>query len=138
MNVFPELAVLPVVTDSPVIEAGLPNLADEAKFLLGAEGKSALDQLHGFFYRVGWSKDQMNVVRHDDKIMEQILSLISIAEENIQEQTGHPVGLEHRHFLIAGGGDEVTAQAGISSIWNGHNLTSAAEAALHLGSLMQA
>ena len=70
----------------------------------------------------------MNMVRHNHKLMQQIFPLIAIAEQNIQEQPSHSVRLEHAHFLITGGGEKVRTQAGVSPIWNGQNLTSAAEA----------
>ena len=109
MNVLPKLAILRHIPHTPIIETVFPYLALKAEFLLGSKGKPSFDELHGFLNCVGSSQQQVNMIRHDDKLMEQVFPLIAIAEQNIQEQPCHLVGLEHGHFLVAGGGEEVTA-----------------------------
>src|SRR5882724_697935 len=83
VDVLPKLAVLLPVPNAPIIEAGLPNLATVAQLFPGAIREPTLDELHCSLDRVGWSKEQMNMVWHDHKLMQQVFPLVSIAEEHV-------------------------------------------------------
>jgi hypothetical protein len=45
VDVFPEALILARITHPAVMEASLPNLTRETQFLLGAIGKTSLDEL---------------------------------------------------------------------------------------------
>ena len=85
MNVLAKLAIFPEIPDAPIIETTLPNLSCVAQFSFSAKGEAALNQLHGFLDRIRGSEYEVNMVRHDYELMQQIFSLISITEQNFQQ-----------------------------------------------------
>lgn len=65
----------------------LPNRRMEAQFSSGAKRKSAFDQLQGSFdghIRIE-SNQNVEVIRHDNKLMHEVLQIISVMEQHINE-----------------------------------------------------
>ena len=62
----------------------------------------------------------MEMVRHDDKFMQQILSLPTIVKEDVEKETSHSVRLKNVLLLECGSGDEVATVSGIASTGSGH------------------
>jgi hypothetical protein len=71
-----EFLVLKRVSDPPIQEAWLPYISFDFQVLIQLKRKSSLDQLHGPFQGdSSGSNDQVKMVRHDNKFMQQILFL---------------------------------------------------------------
>ncbi len=110
MDVFPEFKILIPVADAAVVITGCPNLARETEFFLGAKGKAAFDELHTLFQGLGRGEKKMEMIRHEHEFVQFIFSLIAIVKKDIEEETSHSVGLEHRLSLGACGSEKVGIQ----------------------------
>ena len=62
----------------------------------------------------------MEVVGHDYKLMQEIFFLLAVVEHDIQQQGGHPVGLQQLLLLKCAGSDEICAVSSVASVGNGH------------------
>jgi len=69
----------------------LPYQKPMRQFLLGTEGKSAFDVLTGFFQRYVCRRcdNQMEMVRHNHKLMQKVAALATIVLKNIEKQACH-------------------------------------------------
>jgi hypothetical protein len=54
------------IPDAVIGKSRLPNLSMALQFSFSAKRKTALNELHRFFDRLGWSDEQMQMVGHDD------------------------------------------------------------------------
>ena len=136
-NIFTEGKTLIGIPDAPVIVTRLPDLVDEAKFLLCSIGETTLDQLHGSFQGRQRSHEQMKMIWHHGKFMEQVITLLPIVEENVNEELGHPIGLQETSFLKRRGRDEIASVSGRASRWCSHKAPRRLKAASLLASLSQ-
>ena len=86
-----------LIRNSNVRKTSLPNFAIESEFLLGTVRKSALDQLHSAFDRRAGRNFQQRVkmIPHDDELMHYELSRRRVLPQNIDQQFGHVLRLEH-------------------------------------------
>lgn len=67
------------VSHAPIMKASLPNLAPKTQLLCSSKRETALNQSYSSFDSdSGGSQQEMDVVRHDDKLMQQILFLFSV------------------------------------------------------------
>jgi hypothetical protein len=104
----------------------------ESQFSFGSKRKSAFDQLHRSFQRFTRTNQQMEMVWHHDKLMQQILPSRTILKENVEKEAGHSLGLKNIALLKCGGSDEVATVSSIAAPGSGHGKgTSAAQAAHH-------
>jgi hypothetical protein len=87
-----------------LFEASFPYV--EGAFEL--EGKSSLDELHGFFKRDVFSgrQEQVDVVGHDDVCVEFEAALLTIVLKSAQEKFGVAFGLEDAAAIGGDGGCE--------------------------------
>ena len=120
MNVAAECAVLFPVSYPPIIEALRPDLACESNFFLCSKGKPAFDELQRPLQAQSWREQQVKMIGHQDKFMEEIFLLSAVAKQDVHKQIGHPVGLKQTVFLEGGGSDEVSAVSSVASVWSGH------------------
>jgi hypothetical protein len=84
------------ISDEHIGESALPNLSFKPECLVGPERKIALDQMHGSFNAQGAGKchKEMNMIWHDDEIVDSKLSSLYIGPKNFDEEICHPLGLE--------------------------------------------
>lgn len=117
MDVAAECAVLFPISHPPIIAALLPYLAGETSLPLCPKGKSTFDELQRPFQTQSWRDQQMKMIGHQHKFMQQVLFLSPIAKQNLHKESCHPVGLKYVLFLKCGSRDEVRAVSGIASVW---------------------
>jgi hypothetical protein len=86
----------------------LPYQRPERQFPLDPEGKSAFDVLTGFFQRdVRRGRDnQMEVVRHNHELMQEVAALATIVLHNVKKQARHFLFSEEGMASVRDGGDE--------------------------------
>jgi hypothetical protein len=84
------------VVDAMVGEAPLPDFACVAVLALHSKREAALDELHGFFEgHVGrGGQEQVNVIGHDDEVVEGESSGTNRGAENVDEEYGVALRLE--------------------------------------------
>src|SRR5581483_2332993 len=95
-NVLSKSEIFSCTPYPPIIEAGLPNLMQESQCFSCPKRKTALDELHCSFQRFPRSDEQMKVVRHHDKLMQQISSFCTIVKEDVDKEASHPVRLTRK------------------------------------------
>src|SRR5438067_7648755 len=91
---------------TPIIEARLPNLMHESQFSLCPKRKSALDQLDRSLQRFPRTNQQMEMVWHHHKLVQEILSPGPIVKQDIEKEPRHSVGLKNIALLKCRAGDE--------------------------------
>ena len=124
------LLVFERVPDPRVQKTWLPYVFFGSQVLIELERKSSLDTLYRPFQRdFGWSDDQVEMFRHDNKLMQKILLLFSVIHHNFNEEPGNLFHLEEAFSLKHIGSDKVGGfYCCSSSIRNRQKVTSAAEA----------
>ena len=71
----------------PVHKTWLPYISFGFQVLIELERESALGKLHGPLQsNLAGSEDQVDVIWHDNKFMQQIFSLSSIVQQNFNKQ----------------------------------------------------
>lgn len=85
--------------DPTIVVTRLSDLMHDAKFSPCPERESTFDQLHGSLQSHDRSDEEMEMIRHDHKVMEQKFTLVSVMEENVNKKLPHPVRLEKISFL---------------------------------------
>jgi hypothetical protein len=102
--------------DLALIEAAHPH----AQLAFQAKGEAALDELHGLFKRNVWSWRNQNVemVGHDDKGMQQESTLTAVIEDGLLQQFRGGGHLEDAAALCRHSGYEIRA----SFLWRGPHL----------------
>jgi hypothetical protein len=128
-DVIFEFLVFEGVSDPPVKKTWLPYVLFDSEVLIELERESSLDTLHGPFQRdFGWSDDQVEMFRHDNKLMQKILFLCSVIHQDFNEEPGNLLHLEEAFSLEHVGSDKVGGFSCSSSMRNRQKVTSAAEA----------
>jgi len=102
---------LPVIaiTNSPIVEADLPDF----HFLIAGVADSirapALDELHGFFEArcSVWSEQEVQMVGHDDEFVHEVCASLTIMKESFNQDFGIFGDLEDGAALPAFCGDKV-------------------------------
>ena len=118
-DVIFELLVFERISDPPVHEAWLPYVSFGFQVFIELERESSLDQLHGPFQRDScWGNDQMEMVRHDNKLMQKILFLCSVVQHDFNEEPGNLLHLEKALSLKHIGRDKVGGFSCSSSMRN--------------------
>src|SRR5208282_5199949 len=86
------------VNNTHVRESTLPNLAQESKLALSAKRKSTFDQLHCLFEaHIALNRKQdVNVVWHDNEIMNLEFSGPNVVSEYVDQKFGHAHSLKER------------------------------------------
>jgi hypothetical protein len=110
---------------------------DESKFLPRTIRKATFDQLYGSLQRRKRRDQQMKMIWHNRKFVEQIFSLLSIVEENVNEQLGHSIRLQNASLLECRSRNEVTSVSGGAAKWCGHDAPRRLKAAQSVVSLSQ-
>jgi hypothetical protein len=82
--------------------------------------ETAFDQLHCSFQRFTWSDQQMEMIWHHDKLMQQIFFMQTIVMKDIDEEASHSVGLKDVALLKCRSGDEVATASGIPAAGSRH------------------
>ena len=93
------------VTNSVVGESFLPNLPLPAKFFLRPIGEAALDVLHGSLQTLKRRQEQMNMVWHQDILVQQIRTPVIF--QHLQEEVCPSLVTEKRFALRSLRSDEV-------------------------------
>src|SRR5207247_10155099 len=78
-------ALLRQIPDPPVIKALFPDLTSKDSFLLRPVRKTAFDELQRSLQSDNRSKQQMKMVWHDYKFMQQIFALCTIVEQDFHQ-----------------------------------------------------
>jgi hypothetical protein len=81
MNVLAEPTVFVQISDAPVIVAWLPDFSHKPQFLPGSVREPALDKLQGSLKCFSRGDQQMKVIRHKDKLVQQISLLLAVVKE---------------------------------------------------------
>src|SRR5882757_4497921 len=86
------------VPNAMIHKTCLPYFKGEMKFPFGAKEEAALDELQSLFQRYFRCRGQkqMEVIRHNHKLMQQKASLSPILRKNIHQKDSHAIGLEKR------------------------------------------
>jgi len=87
-------------------KSALPDLQIRPELLLCAMRESTFDELHGPFERYFRGNQKMEVIGHEDKLVEQI-SFGLVGEKSFEEQASPGLRLENGSALPRLGGDEV-------------------------------
>jgi hypothetical protein len=66
------------VANAVVREPDLPDLATPLQLALGAEGKAAFDELDSRFHCRRWTHEQVDMVGHDDEVMQASLGKVMV------------------------------------------------------------
>jgi hypothetical protein len=112
MDVFTMLLIVLCIANPMVSKAFfLPYERPECQFLPDPEGKSAFDVLTDFFQRdVSRGRDdQMEVVRHNHKLMQEIAALATIVLKDVEKQSCHFLFPEKRTPSVRDGRDKKCA-----------------------------
>lgn len=93
-------------------KSALPDLSQVPQFFLQAVGESALDELHGPFNgRIACDREQqMQVVRHDDEIVQLEFSRRNVGTQHVDQQQGIALRLEQGPPHAGGCGGEKRAR----------------------------
>ena len=119
MDVCPHPGILHRVPHAMIVIAALPDLSDIPAFSLRAEGEASFDALHRALKRFQSIYEQMNVIRHDDELMQRIF-LAAVIIKNFKEQLCDPIRLQQVSMLECRCGDEVCGCACPAAMRNGH------------------
>ncbi len=126
------MAALHIFVEIPepsIAEALLPDAELSSSCLLQLMRKAALDVLHrALDGNLVGSQDEVDMIRHDDKLMQEIFLLRGISVENPQKQLGGSICLQQALPAGALGRDKVCSEV-VNSRWLQIN-TSAAKAEL--------
>src|SRR5437764_14874516 len=87
---------------------------------LFAKSKASLDQLHRSLQRFPRTNQQMEMVWHHHKLVQEILSPGPIVKQDIEKEPRHSVGLKNIALLKCRAGDEVATGSGIAAARSGH------------------
>jgi hypothetical protein len=89
----------------------LPYERSERQFSLGTEGISAFDVLTGLFQRDVFRRrdDQVEVVRHNHELMQEVAALATIVLHNVKKQACHFLFFEKWTPSVRDGRDEKRA-----------------------------
>jgi hypothetical protein len=91
-----------------------------SKFSFLPKKKNRLVQLHRSFQRFPQTIQQVEMVLHHDKLMQQILSFCPIMKQEIEKEPGHSVTLKDIALLKCRRSDEVSTVSGIAAPGSGH------------------
>ena len=82
------------VANAVIYETRLPYFKSKMNFPFRAIGETALDEWQCFFQRDVRSRRQqkMEVIGHDDKVMQEQAPLLTILRQNIHQQLRHAIG----------------------------------------------
>ena len=87
MDVLPMVLIIRSIANAVVVESPLPYLAGKIRFFAAAVGKAAFDELNRAFHRnldIG-RQNEMCVVRHDYKFVEEKFLLRSICKHRVHK-----------------------------------------------------
>src|SRR5689334_6462501 len=88
-DVILELLVFQRISQSPVQKARLPDHSLSLQLLVQLKRKPTLDKLHSSLQSdFSWGQDQMEMVGHDHKLVQQVLLLRSVIQQNLNEEAG--------------------------------------------------
>ncbi len=96
MNVNLMLAKTSIVRDPHIRKSPLPYFPLKSQFPLCSEGETAFDQLHRHLKTgvTGHSQKNVNMIRHDDEVVDGELSGLHIGAQNLNEEIRHALSLE--------------------------------------------
>jgi len=102
-------------------KAPLPDFHFRSGLLHEPMGKSTFNKLHSSFQRDrGFRRDeQMEVIRHNDELIELEDSAIAIVKECVEEESGGPVRTKERSPFPSNGCDEERALGKIIHLHSG-------------------
>jgi hypothetical protein len=99
-NIVLKFLILERVSHSPVQKAGLPNLSLSLQILVKLKRKAALYKLRGSFQSDSpWRQDQVEMVQHHNKFVQQVFLLHSVIQQNLNEETRDLLNLKETSFL---------------------------------------
>jgi len=102
VDVLAESFILQHIAHATVVKTVFPDVSAITEFFPGSVGESALDKLHRFFQSLVGSQEEMEMIRHEHKFMEQEFALISVVSQYFQKELRHAVGLKDADLLISG------------------------------------
>ena len=113
------LLVFERVSDPPVNKAWLPYVFFDFQVLIELKRESSLGTLHGPFQRdFGWSNDQVEMVRHDNELMQKVLFLCSVIHHDFNEEPRNLLHLEETFSVEHIGSNKICGFSCFSSIRN--------------------
>jgi len=91
MHVFCKALVVGELSDSSIFKAGLPDFTDKSQLFVHPMREPAFDELDSLFQSVFFrgSEEQMKVVGHDHKFMQEVFPLLPI-NLGVLQSTGLP------------------------------------------------
>jgi hypothetical protein len=92
----------------------------KSQFSFCPKRKTAFDQLHRSLQRFPRTNQQMEMVWHYDKVMQQVLSSPPIVQQDFDKEPSHSLGLKDIALLKCGASDEVATVSGIATLGSGH------------------
>src|ERR1700684_2293443 len=92
------MLVILCVANTMIHETFLPYLKRKLKFPLGAKGETTLNELQCLLQRNIRCRglQQMEMIGHDHKFMQQKSPLSTILRKHINQKLSHAIGLEKR------------------------------------------
>ena len=111
-NVLGLCNVILGVSDGPLMKSGLPDLHGVTPDLVNLVRAAAFDQLQRLFQRrrIAWRQEQVKVVWHYDKLVQEIGALVVAGDEASRDNVGHLGNAEERAVLPGLCGYEVGAR----------------------------
>ena len=103
-----------IISHLNVGKSALPYPSLEAKFPFCAIGEIAFDELYRLFNRhvIADRDEQVNMVPHDDKIVNLELTFAYVTAKHVREQIRHGVRLEQGLAFRCPGGNKERARTG--------------------------
>src|SRR4051812_39910015 len=86
MDVSSERLIFREIPHATIMETWLPNVRANAKQLPSSKRKATLDKLNCFLHGDNGSNQQMEVIRHDDKLMNLVFALTPIIKQSLNEE----------------------------------------------------
>src|SRR5262249_8810140 len=87
MNIVSEFLIFRSIPHPPVKKTCLPNLTSHSEVLSHPERIPAFNQLQRPFQcDARWSNDEMQVIGHQNKLMQQIFPFFSVVVHHVQKQ----------------------------------------------------
>src|SRR5262249_1694668 len=118
-NVVLESLIFERIPYAPVNKAGLPDHPLKFETLIQPKSESAFNALHGPFQGDSCrGDDDMEMIRHHNKLVKEIFLLRSVIQQHFNEQAGNLTHLKEHPALENVGGDKVGGFAGQTAVRN--------------------
>jgi hypothetical protein len=122
-GILPDVIFEPLIFERisypPVKKTSLPDLSLGLQFLVQLKREATFNKLHGPFQSdPGWCQDQMEMVGHDHKLMQQVFLLRSVTQQHLNEETGNLIYLKQASLFQNICGNKIGGFCGQTSMRN--------------------